>query len=221
MGRQINLDAVRDVLRGVSSEGSDYLIGTIELAGLIEEEFPLVYAHQDGWLVTYYTKFAPASRIMFWNEYDNTVLNTTTLEEAIGKIAPRIGVDFSAIKESISFYHFQIPDATIMVLVADLIEVSGTDTFNFFAPFDVNIHEGSWSHFAYDTAGSTTKIDSVVVISSFGSCDNCEQRRVGFYDEAQLTGGFNHVVAIVHSEGSFPTRNGWAGVAVVLIYSPL
>lgn len=216
VGREIDLDEAREALIGISSEGESYIIGNVELEGLPEEEFPLVYIHEVGWILTYYTKYAPASRIMQWHEYDGGVVTTTTLEDAIAKICPQIGINYLQIQGNIEFYDFKYPNATTLILAVDTIDIgkNGTDTLNFEIPFSVVLYEASWSHCADNCCSSNTKIDDVQV-SSFPGCYYDGPRiACGYYEEANLIAGMSHAVSIYKD-----SYCGWAGIAVVFIYA--
>ena len=67
--QNIDLAKAKSALRGIQAEGSNYVIGIMELPGLPEEEFPHMYISSDGWILAYYSQFAPASRIMHWGKY--------------------------------------------------------------------------------------------------------------------------------------------------------
>ena len=218
VGRGIDLDEARKALIGISSEGDSYLIGNVELEGLPEEEFPLVYIHKDGWILAYYTKYAPASRIMQWQGYDGGAVTTTTLEDAITKICPYIGVNYLQIQGSIKFYDFKYPNATTLILVADVIDEEGTDTFNFEIPFNVTLYEASWSHYVYSFSSysygaSNTKIDNTTV-STFYAASTKGFLASGYYEKANLIAGMKHTVSIYRN-----SCTSWVGVAVVFIYA--
>ena len=218
VGREIDLARAREALIGISSEGESYIIGTVALAGNPEEQYPLVYIHRDGWVVAFYTKFAPTSRIMQWVGYDGRVIATTTLEDAIAEVCRRIGVDFLRIQGDIKYYDFRHPNATTLVLAADIVTVEGTDTFNFSIPFNVTLYEASWSHYVFDSAESITKIDGAVV-NSFDWLLPVDSVLLscGFFEAGKLIPGRKHTVSISTRETR--ERTGWAGIAVLFIFS--
>ncbi len=219
VGQAIDLEKAKKVFRGIRTQGDNYIIGIVELTGLPEEEFPQVYISQDGWIVAYYSKLAPSSRIMQWYGYEGGTITTTTLQDAITKISPIIGVDYSKVKGNIRYYHFKYPEATKLILSADIIpnpKKSAEDTFNFFIPFDVTCYEGSWSHYARGLAPSIigghgesrVKLDGNQI--SFISDGGFEW---GYLGESQLTPDKAHNINIyVWYEGEL------VGVAIVFIY---
>lgn len=145
VGQSIDLEKAKKALVGTRAEGDDYIIGIIELEGLPEDEFPHMYFNENGWILAYYTKIAPASRIMQWHGYNGGPITTTTLQDAIAKSCPEIRVDFSSVRDNISYYHFQYPEATEMVMSVDIAIGSSSENFNYLIPFDVTLFEGSWS----------------------------------------------------------------------------
>lgn len=98
VGQSIDLGKVKSAFRGIEAEGDTYVIGIMELTGLPEEEFPHMYVSQDGWVLAYYSKFAPSSRIMQWYGYEGGAITTTTLQDAISKLLTTLRIDYSKIR---------------------------------------------------------------------------------------------------------------------------
>jgi len=216
--QSIDLSKAKASFRGIQAEGDNYVIGIMELPGNPEEEFPHVYISSDGWILAYYSKFAPTSRIFQWYGYQGHVVSTTTLQDAISKICSRIGVSFVQVRESMGYYHFKYSDATKLVIAVETIEIEGgddSDTFQYSIPHDVTFYEGSYSHFSQisqDTLyplqfTTTATIDDARVSGFNGSGLTCD-----VIEEPELTPGRAHRVQLVL------TDPGWAGVATVFIY---
>jgi len=151
VGQNIDLNKAKSALRGIQAEGSNYVIGIMELPGLPEEEFPHIYISSDGWILAYYSKFAPASRAFQWYGYDGGSITTTTLQDAISKICPTIGVNFSQAKANMGYYHFKYPEATKLLIAVDCItreDGKDVDTFTFSIPYGATFYEGSWAHYS-------------------------------------------------------------------------
>ena len=148
---------------------------------------------------------------MQWQGYDGGAITTTTLEDAIAKICPQIGINYPQIQGNIKYYDFRYPNATSLVLVVDRIP-AGTDTFNFSIPFNVTLYEASWAHYVLLYWNSNTKIDDTTVSSLSGRYKKLFAW--GYYEEADLIAGMKHTVSIY---GDGWTEN--SSVAVVFIYS--
>lgn len=150
VGQNIDLKQAKTAFVGLIDEGSDYVIGTVMIEGLPEETYPHVYVSQSGWVLAYYTKNAPSSLIMQWYVYEGGPITTTTLRDAIFNTCVAIRVDFSKIVDKVGYYHFQCPEATKVLLVADLNpEDSRGDFFTYMIPLNVTLFEASWSHYIY------------------------------------------------------------------------
>ena len=145
VGQSIDLRRAKSTLRGIEAEGDNYVIGIMELTGLPEEEFPHIYISQDGWILAYYSKFAPASRIMQWYGYEGGPITTTTLQDAISKICTTMRLDYSKVRANMGYYHFKYPDATKLVLAVDTQADNGLDTLNYLIPYNITLYEGSGS----------------------------------------------------------------------------
>lgn len=214
VGQSIDLSKAKNAMRGIQAEGSNYVIGIMELSGLPEEEFPHMYISSDGWILAYYSKFAPASRIMHWGKYSGGMISTTTLKDAISKICPAIGSNFSQVEENLGYYDFKYPEAAKMVIAVDIVDdvtnTRDTDTMNFSIPNDVTLYEASFSHRSIG-GSSFLKVDgdSISSTSKDASYLDCD-----YLEDLYLVPGKVHIVLI--DEGSW--GDDWLGVAVVFIY---
>lgn len=144
VGQTIDLAKAKNAMRGMQAEGSNYVIGIMELPGLPEEEFPHMYVSSDGWILAYYSKFAPASRIIQWYGYEGGKISTTTLQDTISKLCAIIGVSLTRVREAMGYYHFKYSEATKMVIAVDTLE-KGDDSFSYSIPNGAILYEGSGS----------------------------------------------------------------------------
>lgn len=147
-GQNIDLAKARNSMRGIQAEGSNYIIGIMELPGNPEEEFPHIYVSSDGWIIAYYSKYAPVARIFQWYGYEGGAIRTTTLQDAIAKICPTIGISFNQAKDNMGYYHFGYQDATNLTVAVDtyMDKYSGEDSFSYAIPSNVTLYEASWFH---------------------------------------------------------------------------
>ena len=222
VGQEINLEKAKAAFKSIETANESYIIGEIDLPRLPEFVDPHAYVHKDGWIVAYYSKYAPASKIMEWDGYDGGVITTTTLADAIHIICDEIEVNYAIIKDGIRYYDFEYPNANRIMLVTDM--VSGTeyqsDSFNVEIPAECWLYEGSWSHY---TSGcfkympwcySRLKIDTDT-ISELKDFDGTYYR-YGKYTSKQLEADVLHTILIEHD-----TATGWkgtTGVVTALIY---
>jgi hypothetical protein len=150
VGQEINLSQVRGAFKSVETVRDEYIIGEVALPDLPEFAHPHVYINKDGWIVAYYTKDEPASKMIYWGR----PLGTTTISQAIRKL-------FSSVKdEDVKYYHFRHPQANKLMLIAE----GGNDWFTLTIPKGLQIYEASWSlRAAIDIYTAQLLIDNEVI----------------------------------------------------------
>lgn len=212
--QSIDLSKAESCYRNIEYKCNDYIIGSVELPGLPEDEDVHVYVSADGWIVAYYLKEEPASKIMQWIGYDGCEITTTKLEDAISKMCTCTEVLYQQIKNKIKYYDFKYPDATRLMIIADRIDEPGMDTFEFKIPDEYTFYEASWSHYTYQSYwGSNTKIDGTLVNSFDGTGDWLVKH--GYY-EVWIEPEVFHNVSIYHAE-HYGYR-GYACIAAAFAY---
>ena len=217
VGSAIDINQTKGAYRTIEYSTDEYIVGSVELAGWPEYEDPHVYVSSDGWIVAYYLKEEPTSKIMQWLGYTGDQINTTKLEDAIDKMCTEIGIDYSTIKDNTKYYDFRYPDANRLMLIVDIMGSDGTDTFDFMIPSEDVLYNGSWSHYTFDSYGSNTKIDGVT-INTLGECSEYYLWAHGYYENSQLVPNISHTVSIWHDEYSFGGYTGYSTIAVALVY---
>jgi hypothetical protein len=143
VGNDLDLNKVKSGLRGTRAEGDGYVIGIVELSGMSADNFPQLFASSNGWIVAYYSKYNPTSRIMQWISYDKTTITTNNLRDAILKICNTCGISSSNIKSNIAYYHFGFPNASHVILAAKVLERGRNTMFSYSIPSDVTPYEVS------------------------------------------------------------------------------
>ena len=222
IGHEIDLEKAKTAFKSIETANESYIIGEIDLPGLPEYADPHAYVHKDGWLVAYYSKYAPASKIMQWNGYDGGVITTTTLEDAMHEICLAIEFPFATIKDDIKYYDFEYPNANRMMLIVERTGTgSSSDSFNLIIPVECQLYEGSWSHyFDYynDYSGfdgsSYLKIDGYTISTISGKAG--DYYKYGEYTPAQLEYGVLHEISIEQS--ICYSCEAFTNTATVLIY---
>jgi hypothetical protein len=222
----VDLGKARAVFRGVQAEGSDYLVGIVELAGLPEDVWPHLYVSKDGWFVAYYSKYDPASKLMPWKDYKGGAISTTTLRDALEQFTTQLldsmqaTFSFTASEKDLHYYDFRYQEARAFVLAADSVDSTGTkDELKYAIPTGVTVYDGSWAHYAVNQnchnniyscrAGSDSGVDGAVLFN--GGAGTYYQS--GQLSEQALRREQAHSVTILQYEGS-----GVAGVAVAFVY---
>ncbi len=198
VGQAIDLAQVKGAFKTVETVSDDYIIGEVALRDLPEYVHPHVYVSKNGWIVAYYSKNEPASKIMHWVGYRGGAITTTTLQDAIRQV-------FSPIKiEEIKYYNFKYPQATRIMMVTEILE-DRTDSFNLEIPKGLQLFEASWAHYSSRQGYSSQLWIDDVQLSSFTGAG---------IQHGDLTGklaiGFRHTIKLQGQNGD--------GVALVLIY---
>lgn len=136
----IDLNKAKNAFRTIERQTADYIIGSVEISGLPETEDAHVYMNRSGWILAYYLKDVPVSKIMQWSNYNGGAVTTTTLADAVSKVATAAGVTYSGIK----YYDFKYPGANRLMIIVDWKETS-PDSYDFKIPGTFGLNENSYS----------------------------------------------------------------------------
>ena len=148
----INLNDVRGQFRTIEDETSSYIIGSVPYPDNPEKFDVHVYVHKDGWILAYYVKTDPASKIV---DVKNHTLETTKLRSTISTIAGVAGAPFTGV----TYYDFRFPNATHMMLVGEDYK-DGSD-FTIQLPTEFGYFERSWIVYDYNQNKPTFIVDGI------------------------------------------------------------
>ena len=129
------------LIEGESTHAIGRIPIKIEIEGYSFNLSPYIYIDIEGWIVAYFGKEDPSSKIVQWTNYSPGNLSTNILEEAMNKITTELGLTYS----SLSYYHFQYPEANRMTLVVDTVNSLENPTNNFSVTIPGTIYESSYS----------------------------------------------------------------------------
>ena len=206
VGETINLGKAKTAFRTIEYETADYIIGSVPLTGYAETEDVHAYVHKDGWVVAYYLKEEPVAKIVDWEDYSTDERITgTKLEDGVSVVCNAAGVPIRDLK----YYDFRYANADKLMIVADAQWEEGTDTFDIKLPSDFVFYERSYSHYTYDSEGSTMKIDEKEISSTRGT-------NYGLLSPTQLSLDTFHTISLWHNEGYGAYGESFG--AIVLIY---
>ena len=135
----INLAQVRSQFRTIETEMADYIIGSVAVPNHTEHFDAHVYVHKDGWVLAYYLKADPVSKIV--DVYGKTI-STTKLKTVVSAVASAAGAAFT----DVTYYDFRYPNATNMLFVAE--DNSNGNDFTIQVPSSYGYYERSWSLFS-------------------------------------------------------------------------
>lgn len=113
------------------------------IPGLPETEDAHVYVNKSGWILAYYLKGVPVSKIVQWSGYSGGTITTTTLADAISNVATSAGVSYSS--TPVKYYDFKYPGANKLMIIADWQETSSGDSYDFNVPGTFVLNENSYS----------------------------------------------------------------------------
>jgi hypothetical protein len=217
IGRSIDLAVAKTVYRTIEKETSNYTVGSIALPGLSENEDVHCFVHKDGWIVTYYLKGEPISKIVDWNLWSGGKLTKNKLQVGLEQMTNALGVVVTSVK----YYHFQYPYANKCMLIVETL-VGGEpvleDSFNITIPSDgLTVYERSWSHYAefiysgYYSYPSYFKIDG----NTISSIDADGETKYGSLTFVQLNPNISHIVSV--SSSAYASGKLY-GVGIALAY---
>jgi hypothetical protein len=141
IGASIDLSIAKPVYKTIEKETADYIVGSVSLPDLPETDDVHCFVHKDGWIVVYYLKAEPISKIIDWNYYSGGKLTKTKLQVGLEKMGLALGANVAGAK----YYNFQYPYADKWMIIFESIETGVEDTFNVKIPSTFNIYERSWS----------------------------------------------------------------------------
>lgn len=212
-GQEINLASAEALFRVKEDSSADYIVGTIELAGLSQDLWPHAYISKTGWILVYYPSIDPASKMVQWYGYQRDVISTTTLRDGLISLSRNLALDVGKVDVDLRYYDFRYPSATKLLVVVDTTDA--THTFSYTIPQDLSVLGASFSHYANNvnsyysnTPASTSKVDSSVIASTGAGT----YTMWGALQANYLTPGSTHRVDIGRDTA------GWAGIALVFIY---
>ncbi len=132
----ITLNQVRSQFRTIETETADYIIGSVAVPNYLEHFDVHVYVHKTGWILAYYLRADPVSKII---DVKAHAINTTNLRTAVATIASAAGAPFT----DVTYYDFRYPNATNMVLIAE--DVYNGNSFTISLPSAYGYFERGWA----------------------------------------------------------------------------
>jgi hypothetical protein len=180
------LSDVTGLFRTIETQTSQYIIGSIAVQNYLETQDVHVYVHVDGWVLAYYLKTDPTGKIFDWYSYTGGTTIPTKLEKTLLAVGSAIG----APSPTITFYHFQYPNATNMMLIAEDYQ-NGND-FTVQLPSSFAYYERSWSLHGKYSNDNHFNLDGQT-IKSYAYCDCVD---AGTLTASQLSPDTTHTIAV-------------------------
>ena len=138
IGRGLNPAKAKGAFKAVETppeKERDYIIGSVELPGYPDTENIHCYISSEGWIVAYYMKEEPLSKIIDWVGYSGGGMKTTKLEKGLSIVCNAAGVGLTGVK----YYHFKCPEANKLVIII------GKNKFRLKIPGGLTVYERSWA----------------------------------------------------------------------------
>jgi len=172
---------VKSLYRTIETQTSQYIIGSIPVQNYLESDDVHVYVHVDGWVLAYYLKADPTGKIFDWKSYTGGATIPTKLEKILSDVASAVG----APAPTITFYHFQYPNASNMMLIAE--DTANGNDFTVQLPSSYAYYERSWS--IRSCCGVEFQLDGTTVGNDIGG-------GYGTLSASQLAPDVTHTIAV-------------------------
>lgn len=211
-GQTIDLSKVKTLYRSIETQTNDYIIGSVGVPDYDEDYDPHVYIHKDGWIMAYYHKKEPTSKIIDWRHYGDKTVIPTMFEQVLVLVAGKIG----ASTPTLTYYHFAYPNANKLMLVAEFRYDGGTAEFSIKLPPGPKFQffEKSWSLAENERYGYWIGyfVDDIKIaeIQSHGW-----SIRNGVFEAQALTADKLHTIKIITHDRFDPNEKGMGGLALV------
>ncbi len=129
----LNLELIRPLFNSIELESADYILGSVSVPNYQEHYDVHVYVRRDGWIMAYYLSSAPTSKMV-----DTTAknLDSSKLKTVMNNVAVTGGAPFGVV----TYYNFNYPNATHMLLVGEV-----SDVFEITMPSNYAYYELSWA----------------------------------------------------------------------------
>jgi hypothetical protein len=190
----------------IETKTADYLIGSVGIPGYNSHFDAHVYVHKDGWIMAYYLRSNPLSKIV---DSRAKTINNTLLKTAVANVASAAGAAFT----DVSYYDFRYPNSTHILLVAE--DYANGNTFTINLPSTYTYYERGWSAFNSFNGGGGISYSfylNDVNLSSTpfwtGSSGSGDYYSYGAITQAQLLPNTTHTIK---------TSNGYSAYAVLIV----
>ncbi len=180
----ITLNQVRGQFRTIEMETTDFIIGSVQVTNYAEHFDAHVYVNVNGWILAYYLRGDPTSKI---TDVKARTINTTKLKTVVAQIASAVGAPFT----DVTYYDFRYPNATGMLFVAE-DEDNGND-FTIQLPSSFGYYERGWAEWD-DYSQNYFRVDGVNMRGSAAYCG--DSACYGTLTASQLLPDVTHTIAV-------------------------
>lgn len=193
----ITLSVIKPLFRTVEKETTDYLVGSIAVPDwYAESEDVHVYVHKDGWVLAYYLKADPVSKLFDWKNY--TPGNVVTKFDTILK---RVADQLQVAAPPATYYHFQQPNANSLLLIAERRMKNAqteSDSFEVKLPDPLTYYERSWSLTCMDSGESELFLNEQSIKKAECTAANALEGSYGVLTPTQMNVNVFHKIRLYH-----------------------
>lgn len=186
----IDLTLALSAFRTVEIQTADYIIGSVAVPSHPENFDAHVYVHKDGWVLAYYMRADPTSKIV---DVLGKTINSTKLTSVLAAVAGAAGIPFS----SASYYDFRYPNATNMLFVAE--DYANGHEFEITLPTSYGYFERGWAVYDAYPASNNFKVDGIEQTPIWSG----SSMLYGTLTAAQLLPGTPHLVWVSDSSNAY------------------
>jgi hypothetical protein len=145
VGQPIDPTTAKTAFRTIEKETGSYIIGSVALPGYGISDDVHCFVHRDGWIVAYYMKNEPTSKIVDWLGYSGGQMTSTKLRMCLTVVGSSLGVQLTGVK----YYHFAFPNANkLMIAVkSSTYDLRNESTLWLTVPSGLFVYDRSWSFY--------------------------------------------------------------------------
>lgn len=201
---------LRATFRTIDTATSAYLIGSVEVPNYTDNDDAKVYVSASGWALAYYPKAEPTAKIFDYKGWNGE----TTIPSKLDRVLKRVADAISVSDPTISYYHFQHPNATRLQIIGDLTDPAGIDSFQVKLPSTFAYDDLSWSLACKDCYGNPQYFLNTAKIAEGGPA-----QKIGTFTMAQLPRDTFHTIEL-RSNPPYGSRIVVSGMIVIIYRVP-
>jgi hypothetical protein len=211
----LDLSKARTAYRTIEDDTPDYIVGSLPLPNLTSSDDVHCFVHKDGWIVVYYLKNDPLSKIIDWNYWIGGQLTKNKLQAGLEVMSDALEMPVA----DANYYHFNYSGANKCMIAIKTQVGPGEGHFNIKIPLECSVYERSWSHYAGYTLGyyiyqSQFKVDGNATNTISGI--NHPITIIGQLNESQLSSDVLHSISV---NTNIDFGSYLYGVAIGLVYA--
>jgi len=192
----LNSNLLRNQFRILEAISTTYLIGSVPVPGYGPTEDVKAFVHQQGWIVIYYRRNDPTSRVF---DYESGIGSTITTR--LDKVLTNVAGSINETNYTPRYYHWRYPMANQILLIGEGRGGRGTDSFKVQLPDTFTYYEQSWYLKSSGEPDPSFILDGSTIATTHDASP-----AAGYLSIEQLT------PSVEHSVGVYNDRDYWGDV---------